>query len=111
MFTLLRDRPSDPAREVLPVDDALGDGMKHHASVPHGLDPIPGLKRIEASKAILIPTENDGEPPFRAVRHHLLEPQTLLCRIARDPGIDVLSDDLVSAVLSELRQCLALAWD
>jgi len=99
VFALLLDQVNQPAREVVPVDLALGDGFEPHPRVTEGENPMATLDRIEPPETILVPTEHNGELALLGIFPHAKEPNAAFGIVAADCFVEVLPEHVVSVLL------------
>ena len=108
VFALLLDQVNQPAREVVPVDLALGDGFEPHPGVTEGENPMATLDRIEPPETILVPTEHNGELALLGIFPHAKEPNAASGIVAADRFVEVLPENVVVVLLSVAEQLLPL---
>ena len=111
VFPLLLDQVNQPAREVVPVDLALGDGFQSHPGVTEGKNPMATLDRIEPPETILVPTEHNGELALLGIFPHAKEPNAASGIVAADCFVEVLPEHVVAVLLSVAEQLLPLGGD
>ena len=111
MFPFLLDHVNQPAREVVPVDLALGDGFECHPGVTEGENPMATFDGIEPPETILVPTEHNGELALLGIFPHAKESKPASGIVAADRFVEVLPENLVAVLLSVAAPLLPLGRD